>query len=348
MQKSCEDQFQMELSKDFANNWAGRVWPKWERLCSVSWRLPGSHMQRSAKSQRAKNLEDAKAAQFFCVSTPMALCLLARWSHTLQHEGPKDKAKGVLEHLCKQAVEPLRSVCRVDLEPQSQNTPMMEHTPKAVGLLFQKGRVCVQPLLAAFPRLKKRAEYDCPGSSNYSAVSLSVADLLIELSVEGSVRSLALLGQLACWLAMVVEHSPWVKEASSDPLDIPVVQGPKRARVVEAQFKQAVAKMAARPGPGRSSREVVATIDRFRKAKEFLKFRSTNKWQCAVARGYLANARETFSQDSLRFWSLASDGTRLSGRETQLTALFSADIGVSWWCPPQAGPFPPPPRKFNA
>ena len=179
MQQSCEDQFQMELSKDFANNWAGRVWPKWERLCSVSWRLPGSHMQRSAKSQRAKNLEDAKAAQFFCVSTPMALCLLARWSHTLQHEGPKDKAKGVLEHLCKQAVEPLRSVCRVDLEPQSQNTPMIEHTPKAVGLLFQKGRVCVQPLLAAFPRLKKRAEYDCPGSSNYSAVSLSVADLLI-------------------------------------------------------------------------------------------------------------------------------------------------------------------------
>ena len=338
----------MELSKDFANNWAGRVWPKWERLCSVSWRLPGSHMQRSAKSQRAKNLEDAKAAQFFCVSTPMALCLLARWSHTLQHEGPKDKAKGVLEHLCKQAVEPLRSVCRVDLEPQSQKTPTMEHTPKAVGLLFQKGRVCVQPLLAAFPRPKKRAEYDCPGSSNYSAVSLSVADLLIELSVEGSVRSLALLGQLACWLAMVVEHSPWVKEASSDPLDIPVVQGPKRARVVEAQFKQAVAKMAARPRPGRSSREVVATIDRFRKAKEFLKFRSTNKWQCAVARGYLANARETFSQDSLRFWSLASDGTRLSGRETQLTALFSADIGVSWWCPPQAGPFPPPPRKFNA
>ena len=94
----------------------------------------------------------------------------------------------------------------------------------------------------------------------------SIADLLVELSVEGSVRSLALLGQLACWLAKVVEHSPWIKEASSDPLDTPVVQGPIRARIVEAQFKQAVAKMAARPDPGRSSREVVATIDRFQKA----------------------------------------------------------------------------------
>ena len=73
----------------------------------------------------------------------------------------------VREHLCKQAVEPVRFVCRVDLELQSQSTPMMEHTPKAAGLLFQKGRICVQPLLAAFPRLKKRAEYDCPGSSSY-------------------------------------------------------------------------------------------------------------------------------------------------------------------------------------
>ena len=176
---------------------------------------------------------------------------------------------------------------------------------------------------------------------------MSVADLLVELSVEGFVRSLALLGQLACWLATVVEHSPWIKEASSDPLDIPVVQGPKRARKVEAQFKQAVAKMAARPGPGRSSPEVVATIERFRKAKEFRKFKGANKWQRALARGYLANAQETFSQDSLRFWPLASDGARFSGRETQFTALFSADLGISCWRPPQAGLFPHPPPEIQ-
>ena len=63
------------------------------------------------------------------MSTPMALCLLARWPHTLKHDGPKEKAKGVIEQLCKQAVEPVRSVCSVDLERQSQNTFMMEQTP---------------------------------------------------------------------------------------------------------------------------------------------------------------------------------------------------------------------------
>ena len=219
---------QLQLCKGYGENWAGRSWPHWERL-RESLRPPGSYMQRSAKSTKATKLEDTtKVAQLFCVSIPMALCLLAPWSHTLKKDEPKEKAKGVLEHMCKQAVEPVRSICSVDLEPQQQNTPMMEHTPKAVGLLFQKGRVCVQPLLAAFPCLKKRVEYDCPGSSRYSAASLSVADLLVELSVEGTVRSLAVLGQLACWLAVVVEHSPWVKDASSDPLDIPIVRGPKK------------------------------------------------------------------------------------------------------------------------
>ena len=208
-------------------------------------RLPGTHMQRSAKSQRAKNLEDTKAAQLFRVSTPMAFCLLARWSHTLQHEGPKDKAKGVLKHLCKQAVEPVRSVCMVDLEPQSQNT----HMQPACG--SRKDEFACSSSWPPFRASRSERNTIAQAVPATQPFSLSVAaDLLVELTVEGSVRSLALLGQLACWLAMSVEHSPWVKEASSDPLDIPVVQGPKRARIVEAQFKQAVAKMAARPGPG--------------------------------------------------------------------------------------------------
>ena len=118
---------------------------------------------------------------------------------------------------------------RAPLERYQQLHPVPAN---AMQVSVAHGAVLVGPLLAAALGLRKHSALS-PSSTGGMQLVLPVVDLLVLLQQLGSTVALGLVSVPWCvcvWLGQLWDLSPGVAQASSDPLDLPVAPGHKRAR----------------------------------------------------------------------------------------------------------------------
>ena len=125
---------------------------------------------------------------------------------------------------------------------------------------------------------------------------------------------------LVCWLCSKVEKHLERGETSSDPLDIPLEAGMKRARKTPVHFKEAMSKGAAKGKLGRTSAKVALLVQRFRKGARKFRGASAKKWMDLAPRRYWETCAGAFSRFP-RVVGMSSDGTRLGQKDVQMIAV---------------------------
>ena len=147
---------------------------------------------------------------------------------------------------------------------------------------------------------------------------------------------------LCCWGAFVLEQSKWWLAMSSDAvLDAPVPQGPKRARRLDPNLRQQLGKMASEGDLSRTGGHAVKVMARMRQwnIKKMCQRTGQKTVEHRVAT-YAEEVQGTLSGENVNIVSLAFDGTRMSGKDTLHCDVYSPELQLASWAPPQAGPNP--------
>ena len=157
-------------------------------------------------------------------------------------------------------------------------------------------------------------------------------DDVAALSTKGSM-CLGLLSSLACFVALGIELCPWLQQASTDALLLPVPRGHKRNRRVPDALKTEVARVAGEGGLARSCNAALQVVRRFNRFARFQKPQSSNQWVVREVAGYFEAVRRQWSGDAGPIVSISMDATRLGGRETLVAAMWSSTLRLAAWCP---------------
>ena len=137
------------------------------------------------------------------------------------------------------------------------------------------------------------------------------------------------------WAAWVVYHHPSWSAATEDPLQVPVLRGPTRARRIEPRLKQAVGQEAAKGAVARSASRLALAITRFKSWR--IKARTATDWAGQHVPHLLGHCRAVLaSEGCLGVVSVSCDATRLGKRDWLWTALHKPALGCTVWCAPQA------------
>ena len=300
----------------------------------------GKRASVGGEGAKKRNLQDKTVvAENFAGATCVALFLLARWAFTLPKAGvAREKAREVLNTLCAKPFASCAAVWHADWRAAGPATPLSAPSPTAVPVGIQKGQCRLRPLVGWFPGLLKVAQQEVPGAPGDLA-TLSLASLLCALVAENTTAALRAAASLACWMAACLEHSEWYASQSTDALQIPVLQGPSRRRHLDSAFKTQVAREAAQGRMGTSGVKIVRALRCFQNCGYSVADRpkDANSWNELVLAAYHNNAVTHYRGTRVQFVSLATDGTRLGGRETVLTAFCAPETQLCYWCPPRVG-----------
>ena len=195
----------------------------------------------------------------------------------------------------------------------------------------------MDPLLHKLPALRSQTKRGTWKHSLGLCV-VPLASLLRVLAQDSTAPALAVLSSLVCFLSWVLEQSPLQQQACSDPLALPLPQGPKTLRTIPPAFKEAVSREAAMGKLGKSPKAVLRTIRRMQHGShEARPEPNSNRWHNLLARQHLQASQSTFAPDH-RVLSLASDATRFGGLETLWTVVYSPELQMGAWCLPQVQP----------
>ena len=134
------------------------------------------------------------------------------------------------------------------------------------------------------------------------------------------------------WVGMVANYGQWLKTGVKEGFQIPVIEGPKRARHLEPEFKEAVVDMGASGELFSSNAHCAKVLRKFKLARGLLAFKKANEWNNASMARYLCGARRALHGKHGRVISLSWDGTGLSFQEF-LFAVMQAN-GKACVCPP--------------
>ena len=134
-------------------------------------------------------------------------------------------------------------------------------------------------------------------------------------------RSLVL--QILLWLAFLFNHGPWLNDASSNALMIPLLQGNKRLKRVPANFKDALARAGAEGTEFTSGHHVVKTMRKLNMKQGIDCLKSSNRWIDEVMARYLNSCRMELGGPHGRVISIAWDGTRLSLKEYLFAVMYA-------------------------
>eukprot|EP00969_Alexandrium_andersonii_P051520 2262782-Alexandrium_andersonii.AAC.1 len=136
-----------------------------------------------------------------------------------------------------------------------------------------------------------------------------------------SVKDMAM--HFLLWVAWVVETGPlWNKRNTDASVAAPVPAAAKRARRLDPDLGHAVAASAGERSVGRTSGQVMRHMAR--KLEEASMYR------------YLSAGQALFGSPACKVISVSFDATRLNLKDTLSLAMFSPDLGLGMWCPPQA------------
>ena len=139
-------------------------------------------------------------------------------------------------------------------------------------------------------------------------------------------------------LGFAMEQSAELHESSANPLDCPVLVGPKgRVRKISNSQKYKIASMASRGQVFHSPAAVIKGMNLLGK-KFMASAKPANKWIDPLASKYLHRLQEVFRFSDARvpIYSVAWDATRLSTMDALATTIYNPALRVAEWCPPQA------------
>ena len=138
-------------------------------------------------------------------------------------------------------------------------------------------------------------------------------------------------------LGWAIEHAFEIQDASDNPLDAPVLVGPRgRARKISAGQKHKIASLASAGKVYHSGAAVIRGMELL--GKKFKVCAATgNKWSEPLAFRYLRQLQTTFSIERccVLIYSVAWDATCLSHMDMLATTIYNPGENIAGWCPPQ-------------
>ena len=86
-----------------------------------------------------------------------------------------------------------------------------------------------------------------------------------------------MLKQVLAWLGMMFEVLDNNKNTTTDPMDVPVLRGPKRLRKVSRRYKWHIIKIASEGKGLKSGSHALELLQKFRKGYKLDSFKVANK-----------------------------------------------------------------------
>mgnify|MGYP006875406053 CR=1 FL=1 len=117
----------------------------------------------------------------------------------------------------------------------------------------------------------------------------------------------------------------------------PVPMGPHRARRIDPELKKAIGEQVGQGDMGKTGGMLARSLARARRwpMKKISEKVANNAIGIRVA-AYAQEARVVFAPENVSIVSMALDGTRMGGRDTLYSVLYSPERNVAAWAPPQA------------
>lgn len=164
---------------------------------------------------------------------------------------------------------------------------------------------------------------------------MRVGQVLQWLAQGTSTSSRSLFLQLLFLVSHFIEEGAWVRGASTDFLQAPLPQGPKRRRRIATHLKEAVAAEGAKAGVGRSGAKVLQVVSRTKGCKQIKREGHANTFDSSRVARYWQGGKAVLRRMPRPWVSVTCDATRAGGQDMLFSALHVASLDRSMWLPPQ-------------
>ena len=167
----------------------------------------------------------------------------------------------------------------------------------------------------------------------------NLVDCIFWLHSAGNPKARHLGCQIIEWVSLIIDYEGWFEALDDDPLATPMPMGPKHARNISTRLKEAVVQSAGKGDVFRSGAHVMHLMKRFKYRKmsgERPADSTANTWCEPITRKYLWCTRTEMVRSSHHVFSIAVDGTRLSGRDMLFGSISSPSARLAPWCTPIA------------
>ena len=161
--------------------------------------------------------------------------------------------------------------------------------------------------------------------------------LLVFLCRNGSESCMWLWKQVVSWLAWIIEAGSLWGTAASDPVDIPAPRGARRVRRMHPQMTNALAKLAGEGVVARTGAKMAKVLKlalRRRGLAHGAGDSAANEAQKTRAKRYRESAGAAFHHANVSVLSVAMDASRVVGKETLYSALWSCETKQGCWGDP--------------
>ena len=336
-----EELLQVHVGDQYASKWALTQWALWkETLGELG--LPLQAWAASTRAEGVKTTGERLKLEKWSVTTPGLLLLLLRWQRTFckkQHAIPQQRAGAILKALVHGA---LKQQAGDFLLTMSGDLPPVHHCwppdPSATQVLLSM-KDLVLDLSPFFSLLTvPRLELARPVRPLTDALSL-----MWHLGGSGRNKQWrVVLWEMVVQISWDIEHSAWMAAASSDPLQAHLVYANSKRRVIPAHVKMEVAEAAGKGELGRSGPQVMRIVHRFagkkrpRDDEDGPTEGDEGRWFLRRAGEYLKEGRASYGGGAMQVVSVATDATRLAGREFLATTVAFPEVLQAMWLPPQA------------
>eukprot|EP00974_Lingulodinium_polyedra_P023183 2237659-Lingulodinium_polyedra.AAC.1 len=142
--------------------------------------------------------------------------------------------------------------------------------------------------------------------------------------------------QFLCSLGFLLEHGPWMLEASEGHLQAPLPKAGGQLRNISQHVKEAVAQAAGEGTLGQSGRAVLQSVARCLRRSDVAGMGTGNDFITHRVARYWEAAQEMGSTPGVSIFSLAWDATRAGRQDMLYAALDLPQLGLACWLPPQA------------
>ena len=171
--------------------------------------------------------------------------------------------------------------------------------------------------------------------------AVTLPEALLALAKGPSPRCASIFVHLVVYLADMVDRGAWVQGAPTSVLDAPMPQGARKRRRMPRTTRDVVAAMAADGGLARSGNKVLLVMARKHGWMKDSRPRlggAVTRERCAR---YWACVRKKLKHVKKQHWTLVWDGTRAGRKDLLIGCLWSRELSLACWLPPQAPGIPP-------
>ena len=156
--------------------------------------------------------------------------------------------------------------------------------------------------------------------------------------MEAHPKARAMMKHIMVWIEQFIEICKVWEEADDNPLNTPILQGPRAARRIPKTFKEEVVRQASRGKGLKSGGHLLELLTRLKIRRFWTGFKSSgqgNRWSDTTMARYLIAVVRAFSNVEYPLYSASWDGTRLSGKDMMFCTIYNHGVGKACWCPPQ-------------